>query len=504
MHYQLKGNYFNNQFHPFSKEDFHRSDRIIKRTCPANTELMLWELPIMYQQIEETIASAQEGFLTWKKTPIEKRVSCLKKYQKNVQSIEEKLALAIALETGKPLWETKTEAKSVIQRVDLVIEHCLSRLTTKEFPQLSPNTNGAIQYRPLGICLIISPFNFPCHLANTQILNSLIAGNSIILKPSEKTCYSGQLLIEALANADFPNGVINLLQGNGELASRLVQEKLTKGIFFTGSKDTGLKIMKQCHQNLSKLVSLELGGKNSTIVDKNCQMDFATTELLKAAFMTSGQRCTSTARAIVHQDIIEEFIKKFFDLTEKIIIDHPVEYETVPFMGPLIDEQAFNNYFSFMNLAKRERIETLKEGVPLELNHKGFYVSPSIHLAKNFNPQSVFLSQELFGPNITVIPYNSPEQAIEIANSSEYGLVNSVFTQDKDFYLQCRQELESGMINWNRSTCGANYHLPFGGTKNSGNYRPAAISTIESCIYPVSNLEVEKQYMDKNIVGLRD
>jgi succinylglutamic semialdehyde dehydrogenase len=327
-------------------------------------------------------------------------------------------------------------------------------------------------------------------LANGQITSALISGNSIIFKPSERTCYSAQLMIDCFHQADFPPGVINLIQGDGEMGQRLLSKKSIKGAFFTGSKEVGLKILESTHRDLTKLVALELGGKNASIIHHDANLNHALTELIRAAYLTAGQRCTATALVPIHQKIMPQFIEYFHKMAKSIIIDHPLDYEKEPFMGPLIDQKAVENYLLYVGMAKRENIEEIMRGKVLTKRFSGHYVSPSIHLAEKMNTKSSFLMSEIFGPNVTFIPYQEIEEAIEIANSTEFGLAASVFTQNKEIFKKCLQEIDTGLLNLNHPTVGANSTLPFGGVKNSGNYRPAAVATIDSCVYPLSSLEV--------------
>jgi succinylglutamic semialdehyde dehydrogenase len=504
MKYKILGNYFNNSFHLPPTTGPHAVENIIKRLCPADLSLALWEAPVDYRDVDKVVESANAGFKTWKKLKQEERNIFLKKYQEEVLKRKDEIALAIAFETGKPLWEAKTEAASVASKVDVTIQDSLPRIANKNFENILPNTNGHIYYKPIGPSLIIGPFNFPCHLANGQILSALAAGNSIVFKPSEKTCYSAQLLIEAFHAAGFPSGVINLLQGDGEIARRLLKEKSLKGVFFTGSKEVGKKILDITHNDLSKLVSLELGGKNTSILHDDANLDHALQELLRACFLTSGQRCTSTSIVAIQRNIHEEFITRFHDMAKKIIIDHPVDHVREPFMGPLVDQAAVDAYLLFMGMAKREGIHEVMRGKQLEKSKKGYYVSPSIHLADRWNNDSIFLHSEIFGPNVTFIPYDTIEEAIKIANATEYGLAASIFTKDINLYKLCVEEIDSGLVNFNRSTVGASAKLPFGGIKNSGNYHPAALTTIDACVYQMSSLEVLSDEPEdiKNIIGL--
>ena len=502
--FNILGNYYNNAFHMPATTGPLAVENIMKRYCPADLSLLLTETPVDYRDVDRVVDSAITGFKTWRKLSQEERNSYLKKYQEQVSLRKDEIALAISYEMGKPLWEAKTEAASVISKVGVTIEDSLPRIKSKQIDNILPKTNGHIIFKPIGPSLIIGPFNFPCHLANGQILSALVAGNSIIFKPSEKTAYSAQLMIECFHAAGFPAGVINLIQGDGEVARRLLKEKAIKGVFFTGSKEVGKKILDITHHDLSKLVSLELGGKNTTILHHDANLDHALQELIKACFLTSGQRCTSTSIIAIHRSIQDKFISQFHELAKKIIIDHPVEHSREPFMGPLVDQGAVDSYLLFMGMAKREGMEEIMRGKQLEKAKKGYYVTPSIHLAERWNNDSMFLHSEIFGPNVTFIPYDTEEEAIAIANATEYGLAAAVFTKDINFFKTCLEEIDSGLVNFNRSTVGASAKLPFGGVKNSGNYHPAALTTIDSCVYQMACLEVLTDEAEdiKSIVGL--
>lgn len=504
MKYTIKGHYYNSIYEMPPESGIDCSNIFIKGKSPADTDLDLWRFPVDQRYVDPVLESAQEGYLTWKKLTIEERCQFFSKYKEEVIKAKEEIAEAISLETGKPYWEALTEAGALSAKIDTTINDSLPRIQTKVFEKILPNTTGSIKFKPLGPSLIIGPFNFPCHLANGQILSTLISGNSIIFKPSEKTAYSAQLMIDCFHRAGFPKGVINLIQGDGETARRLLKAKCIKGVFFTGSKEVGLKILRSTYEDLSKLVSLELGGKNTTILHHDCNKEHALTELIKACFLTAGQRCTSTAIVLIHRSILEEFLPKFHELAKKIIVDHPIDHETEPFMGPLIDQKSVDNYLLFMSMAKREGIKEIMRGKLLSKNKKGFYVSPSIHLSEKFDKNSHFLTSEIFGPNCTFIPYDTIDEAIEMANSTPYGLAAAVFSKDKSVTGQCIEEIESGLININRSTVGASSKLPFGGVKNSGNYRPAAVTTIDASVYQQATLEVDFDFTESlsSIKGL--
>jgi succinylglutamic semialdehyde dehydrogenase len=504
MKYELSGNYINGSFLLPPTSGIAASENEILRYNPANTDQLLWSMLVNYSAVDDVIESAVSGFKTWRSSSVDERILGLRKFQEIALSRQEEIAEAIALETGKPLWEAKTEAQSLIAKINVTIDDSLPRIQKKTLINTMPETDGHVLFKPLGPCLIIGPFNFPCHLANGQITSALIAGNSIIFKPSEKTAYSGQILIECFHQAGFPKGVINLIQGDGEVARRLVKDRRIRGIYFTGSKEVGLNVIKSTYHDLGKLVALELGGKNVSIIHKDANLNLALPETLRGAFLTSGQRCTSTSIVAIHSSLITQFIEQFHDLSKKIIIDHPIEHTKTPFMGPLVDQKALDSYLTFVGMAKREGIQEIMRGKQLEKKFKGFYASPSIHLAEKFDPSSLFLSSEIFGPNCTFVPYDEIDEAITIANSTEFGLAASIFTQQEDIYELCLRDIDAGLVNLNRSTVGASAKLPFGGVKNSGNYRPAAVATIDSCVYQMASLQVKNSTPENisSIVGL--
>jgi len=484
--FKLEGNYYNGKFNKYDKSSHYSVCNIVK-SAPYDENLKLWSLDIFHDNLDQIIESSVSGFNYWKKISIEDRINYLKKYQKILTDRKEDIATTISFETGKPYWEALTEASALIAKVDTTINDSLPRIKNQTIENIAENTTGYITHFPIGPSLIIGPFNFPCHLANTQILASLITGNSIIFKPSEKTSLSGQLLIECFHKAEFPKGVINLIQGTGKTVKELLKYKEIKGVFFTGSKEVGLQILDSTYRDLSKQVSLELGGKNSSIIDETVNIDDILDELKTACFLTAGQRCTSTAFLFVHKSKCDEIIEKFHKTAKNITIGSPFD-EGKPFMGPLIDKKSMDNYLLFMGMAKRENIEEVMRGKALQKETQGNFVTPSIHFAKTYNDKSHFLSNEIFGPNCTIIPYDNIEEAVSMVNKSEYGLASSIFTTNELRFKYALENIETGLVNWNRSTCGASAKLPFGGIKNSGNYHPAAVSTIDYTMYAKSSL----------------
>jgi succinylglutamic semialdehyde dehydrogenase len=507
MQMKLRGDYFNGHFsHSEGLGASIKAQETIIKKCPGDLQTTLWEAGIFHDHIEQVIASSVQGFEKWRKLSFHDRISFLKRYQEVVKTRKDEIALALALEVGKPLWEAKTEAAALDSKVSVTITDSYDRIKQETLKDVMPKIDGHVVYKPLGPCFVIGPFNFPCHLANGQILAALLAGNSVIFKPSEKTIYSAQLMMECFHQAGFPEGVINFINGTGYTASKITSDPRIKGVFFTGSRDVGLKILENTYKDLNKLVALELGGKNSTILHHDTNISHALPELLRSCFLTTGQRCTSTSMILVHKKIEQEFISQFKAVTERIRVGHPTQTTPEPFMGPLIDEHAEKLYFNFCANGKNEGAEELIAPKKLDIGYPGYYVSPSIHYVKQPNLKGKFIQDEIFGPNCFFIPYEDIDEAIHIANSTQYGLAASVFTRDHAIYEKCLRDIDSGLLNLNRSTVGATARLPFGGLKNSGNHRPAAVSMIDHCVNTVASLETLDDDSSKisEVVGLRD
>jgi succinylglutamic semialdehyde dehydrogenase len=501
MKMTLKGDYFNGAWHT----SLTTPSENLTKFSPADLSVELWRAQIWPDHVDGVVESALKGFETWRKLSFDERIVFLRRYQEAVKKRGEDIALALAWEVGKPLWEAKTEASALVSKVDVTINDSLKRIQTQTIKEVMPKIDGHTIQKPIGPSLVIGPFNFPCHLANGQILSNLLAGNSIIFKPSEKTIGSAQLMFEAFVEAGFPAGVINFINGTGEVSGKLTNHPKIKGIFFTGSRAIGKMILKNTHQDLKKMVALELGGKNSTIVHHDAHIPHALPELLRACFLTSGQRCTSTSIILVHKKIADEFISQFVDVTKKILVDHPVIAKTPPFMGPLIDAQAENLYLDFCAQGLREGAEELIAAKKLDMPFNGHYVSPSLHYLAKADMKGKFVQEEIFGPNACFFPYEDLDEALHVVNCTEYGLAASVFTRDQSVFQKCLLEIEAGLVNLNRSTVGASARLPFGGMKDSGNFRPAAVSTIDYCVHTLASLETTDDTSSKlsDVVGLK-
>jgi succinylglutamic semialdehyde dehydrogenase len=477
----FKGNFINGEFSkpqagPLSFINFSPSD-LTEQIIQIDTDI---------SHVDQACESAKRAFVEWSALTIEQRMQHLERVKEAFAKKEEQFAEVIARETGKPLWETRTEAKAIVGKFTITFEHSMELIKEVRVEQALPGVDGFIRYRPRGVFAVLGPFNFPAHLPNGHIVPALVTGNCVVFKPSELTPATAQLMAQCFEEAKLPPGVFNLVQGKGDIGQRLVSHKHIDGVLFTGSYETGLRISEATLHDYWKLLALEMGGKNSTIVWKDADLDKAIYESLIGAFMSSGQRCSCTSRIFVHKDVAGEFTERFYQRAKKLTIGH---WSENPFMGPVISEKSMDTYLRFQDIAVREGADKVMRGKVLETDHKGYYVTPSIYKVNNYDHQSTYQNTEIFGPNVALYETTDLQEAIDFTNGSGYGLSMAIFSQDRKNYEICLQRARVGLLNWNRTTNGASSRLPFGGRGKSGNDRPSAHFAVYYCTVPVASLE---------------
>jgi succinylglutamic semialdehyde dehydrogenase len=463
---------------------------------PANLKDIVIRPAARFDHVEHAVQAARKAYLPWAHLGVEKRKPYLLRLKEIFQARGGELAEILARETGKPLWETKTEVTAVVNKIDITLNHSLKLVADEEIKDVLPGITGTIHHKARGVMAVVGPFNFPAHLPNGHIIPALISGNTVVFKPSDKTPTAGQWMAECYEKAEFPEGVFNLVQGKAEVGKRLVNHESVDGVLFTGSYEVGLKIKQDTLTQFWKILALEMGGKNASVIWKDADLKKATFETLVGSFMTAGQRCSCTSRIILHKDIRDQFIDQFYASAKKLKIGH---WRDEVFMGPLISSDSVEKFIRYQEIAKREGAESLMRGKALDLEHPGYYVTPSINIVKEFDPKSVYQKSEIFGPNVAIFTVDTIEEALAINNSSGFGLVMSLFTKDKALYDKALVEAQVGVLNWNRTTNGASSKLPFGGMNKSGNDRPSGNMAIQYCTVPVSSLQDQTPFNGNNL-----
>lgn len=476
-----KGDFINGRFVPVVK-----GDGEFKDISPSDLADVVMTVPYKHEHIDEACAAAKKAYPAWARLSMDERKSYLMRLKELFDTNAEQMAQIISRDTGKPTWEALTEAKALGAKIDITLSQSLKLIAEERIPNALPQVEGVIRYRSRGVMAVVGPFNFPAHLPNGHIIPALISGNTIVFKPSEQTPAVGQFMAEMFERAQFPAGVFNLVQGDGMAGGRLVASQEVDGVLFTGSYEVGLKIKQETLNHYWKILALEMGGKNATIVWDDADMDKAIYESLVGAYMTAGQRCSCTSRIIVHPKIADEFTERFYQAAKKLTIGHWTENV---FMGTLINEGAVEKYIRFQEIANRENCESLMRGKSLDMKTKGHYVTPSIHLVKKFDPNSIYQKSEIFGPNVAIYQSDNFDDSMRIVNSTGYGLVMALFSKNRDLYEEALLKARVGLLNWNRTTNGSSSRLPFGGMGKSGNDRPSAHFAIQYCTIPMASLE---------------
>ncbi len=469
----------------------------VKSFDPSTGEQIFEAAAATRDDVQEAVNAARAAFPGWALTPLDQRIEILRRYKEIIERDAEKLARLISRETGKPFWETKTESATVAGKVDISIRAYEERTGTRE--TATGATKGMLRHKPHGVMAVLGPFNFPAHLPNGHIVPALLAGNTVVFKPSEMAPGPGSFIVRAMEEAGVPEGVINLVHGARETGEALLDADGIDGVLFTGGYKTGLVIHKKFADRLDVITALELGGNNALIWWDTDDIDSAAWTVIQSAFLTSGQRCTCARRLIVPEGAAgDAFINALARLRDRLIVDEPFA-ETQPFMGPVISPKAaetLERAFDFRESQGGEVIRALSiqdEG--------GAFVSPGII---DLTRAEAIPDEEHFGPMLAV--YRAPDfnAAIERANRTAFGLSAGILTDDPKKWEKFLALSKAGIVNWNRQTTGASSAAPFGGIGHSGNHRPSAYYAADYCAYPVASMEGERLLaMPTGQVGVR-
>lgn len=476
----IDGQFINGQWHAGEGHDL--------ESLNPSTDEPLWQAKsATAEQVNDAVMAARDAFLPWADKTVEERLTIAKKFAELLGEYKEQLALAIAMETGKPLWETRTEIGAMIGKVAISEKAYFERTGTKE--NAMPVGKAMLRHRPHGVVAVYGPYNFPGHLPNGHIVPALIAGNTVVFKPSELTPMFAQLMVELWEKAGLPNGVLNLVQGEVETGKALANHPQIDGLFFTGSSGTGHLLHKQFAAQPGKILALEMGGNNPLIVSNASNTNAVVHDIIQSAFITSGQRCTCARRLMLPEGPEgDAILAKLIESTKAIVVgDSLVEGATEPFMGSMISEKA-----ALGMVAAQQELVKLGGEVLVELVHlkedTGF-VSPGIIDCTNIQD---FPDDEHFGPLLKVFRFKDFDQAIELANNTSFGLSAGLLSDDAALYDRFLSRIRAGIVNWNRPITGASSAAPFGGIGQSGNHRASAYYAADYCAYPVASVELEQ------------
>ena len=446
--------------------------------------------------VDQAIERATEARRDWAQQSAGQRMEFVRRFANEVRKQAEPFAELIARETGKPLWEARTEVEAVIGKVEISISAYADRTGQKKLNSALQGT-AALRHKPHGIMAVLGPYNFPAHLPNGHIVPALIAGNCVIFKPSEKTPAVGEFLVKCFHDAKLPDGVLQCLQGGAEAGKALVEHWMVNGVLFTGSARAGIAINRKLASDPGKILALEMGGNNPIVVVDTPKIEDAAVTIIQSAFTTAGQRCTAARRLVVVDSMYDKIVPAVKALAERLIVGEPFA-DPQPFMGTVIDNETADLLSeSFLALMSRGG----KPIMHMKRPHKDLpFLSPAIIDSTEMDDRPDI---ELFGPILQVVRVADMNEAIMEANNTRYGLSASLVGGGPQDFELFWHESRAGIVNWNRPTNGASSAAPFGGIGLSGNHRPAAYYAADYCAYPVASTEMEQPRATLGI-GLRD
>ena len=458
---------------------------------PATNDMVWQGHSADKDQVNLAVNSAREAFLSWSTSSLEQRLEPITKFAELLEQNKAELARTISLEMGKPAWEAATEVAAMKGKVQISINAYHERTGTN-INDLG-NSTQALRHKPHGVLAIYGPYNFPGHLPNGHIVPALIAGNTVIFKPSELTPMTAEFTVQLWQQAGLPAGVINLLQGQVETGKALAGHPGIDGLLFTGSANTGKLLHQQYAGQPEKILALEMGGNNPLIVKDIKDTQAITYTIIQSAFITSGQRCTCARRLFVPAgNPGDALLDSLISATSNLVIGKHNDQLT-PFMGPVVSKLAAKGLRQAY-----EKLANLGAKTLLELTHLDLetgFVSPGIIDVTNID----IPDEEYFGPFLQVIRYEEFEQAINQANNTRFGLAAGLLGGLREDYELFHQNIRAGIVNWNTQTTGASSNAPFGGIGISGNHRASAYYAADYCAYPVASLEADSLNLPENL-----
>ncbi|MCX7117232.1 MAG: succinylglutamate-semialdehyde dehydrogenase [Legionellales bacterium] len=448
---------------------------------PANGRV-IWEgRYATEEELKKATHAAHRAAPLWAALSFSDRARILQTFATLVESKGKELAQLISEETGKPLWEAVTEVTSVVSKIAISIQSYHERTQDKQVA--IPDGTSHLRYKPHGVVAVLGPFNFPAHLSNGHIVPALLAGNTVVYKPSELTPAVAEFIMQCWHQSGLPAGVINCLQGDAKTAKLLLQQDL-QGIYFTGSYQAGVQIHKSFAGRPEVILALEMGGNNPLIIGEVHHQDAALYHTLVSTLITTGQRCTCARRVFIPDSTQgDTFLNQLISACQSLRIGAYL-LQPEPFMGPVISHQQALFLLDTQKNLQQSGGESLLI-MSLITKDTGFLTPGIIDMTPVTHP----IDEEIFGPLIQIYRYHHFEEALTQANQTRFGLAAGLLSDNPAHYQLFYQTMRAGLIHWNRPTTGAQSNLPFGGIGHSGNHRPSAFFAADYCAYPIASLE---------------
>ena len=434
-------------------------------------------------EVERAVAATEDAFPAWRALSYVDRAEHLWEVFHELRDRHEELGEVVTRECGKEISEGKadvTEAWHMVEWAAGNARHPHGDVVPSEIA----SKDSYMRRSPRGVVGCITPWNFPVAIPFWHMAVALVEGNTVVWKPAEQTPWCGQVVAEMLDDAGLPDGVFNMIQGFGEAGNAIVEDDHVDTVLFTGSAEVGHSIADTLGGEPGREVALEMGGKNAIVITEDAALDVAVHSAVMSAFKTTGQRCVSAERLIVHEDVYDEFESRFVDLAADVAVGDPLDEST--FMGPVVDESQVEKFHEYNDLAREEGVDVLVDRAELDDaeipdgHGDGFWVGPFVYETE-YDPTLRCLQEEVFGPHVALIPYSGDiERAVEIHNDVPYGLAGAIVSENYRQLNYYRDHGEVGLAYANLPCIGAEVQLPFGGVKKSGKGAPSAREVIEA------------------------
>ncbi|RCK77669.1 MAG: Aldehyde dehydrogenase B [Ignavibacteriae bacterium] len=444
-----------------------KSGKTFENRNPANWDELIGTFPKSgVEDVNEAVDAAKKAFEKWRLVPAPKRGEIMKKVGDILVARKEEIATLMTREMGKVLMETRGDVQEGIDTAYYASSET-RRLFGHTVPSELPNKFNMSIRIPIGVAGVITPWNFPMAIPTWKIFPAIVCGNTVVFKPASDTPATATLLVEILAEAGVPDGVVNIVHGGGgEVGMGIVNHPDVELISFTGGTDVGIKISEAAAKTL-KRVSLELGGKNAVIIMDDADLELALEGVIWGAFGTTGQRCTATSRLLLHDKVYDKFMDMLVKKTKSLKLGNGLNPDTQ--VGPCVNEGQRKSVHSYVEIGLNEGARLVcggKFATDGDLN-KGWFYEPTIF--ENVTPNMRIAQEEIFGPVLSVIRIKNLEEAIEIVNGTIYGLSSSIYTKNVNDAFVAIRDIKAGITYVNAPTIGAEAHMPFGGVKKTGN-----------------------------------
>jgi len=455
-----------------------RSGKAIEDRNPANTGELVGMFPASSaEDVNQAIDAAKLAYKDWRLTPAPKRAEILYRAAEILTRRKEDFAIDMTREMGKVLTETRGDVQEAIDMTYLMAGEG-RRQFGQTTPSELPNKFAMCVRSPIGVAGLITPWNFPMAIPSWKAMPALVCGNTVVIKPAEDTPLSTYNLMQVLTEAGLPRGVMNVVFGDGpDAGAPMLAHPDTNLISFTGSTEVGRIVSNACAPTFKKC-HLEMGGKNIIIVMDDANIDLAVDGAIWGGFGTTGQRCTAASRIAVHKKVYGEFVEKFVARAKALKVGDGLDPATD--MGPCINEQQLQTVIKYVEIGKNEGAKLATGGKRLEggaYSH-GWFHEPTVFI--DCDPKMRICQEEIFGPVVSVIPFETFDDALAIANDTKYGLSSSIYTRNVNDAFRAQRDLETGIVYVNAPTIGAETHLPFGGIKNTGNgHRESGMAALD-------------------------